>query len=399
MKILYISSQIFKKSSSASIRNNSLLNGLAKRNVEIDVLTIDYPNSYEDSYFSENINEVIKIYKSTPKLLYKYLKLPSNNSKESYKRNKYINWKQKIKHLVKDNYFFPDLDKEWIKNYNKEIFKTKYDVIISSSDTKTAHFVANNILKKIHYSPKWIQIWGDPWIKDINLSNNHLKKAAKWERFLLKKATQIYYVSKPTLDMMTEEFSEYADKMNYLPRTYLTEVKNSNLNNMENQFNFLYTGSLNSNRNTMNLLNAIHKHNQQFNKKITFNIFGHCSNEIKEELSNFDFIKYNGIVDYEKIIKEYSSADLLVFIDNGKETTQIPGKLFDYFGTNIPILAIVEDLASPVTKFIRSTNRCYILENSTNNLQISPILSLKEQPVLYKYSGEESAKQLLKNLI
>ncbi|MGI2327657.1 hypothetical protein [Planococcus sp. YIM B11945] len=398
MKVLFISSQIFKKSSSASIRNNSLLNGFIKNNVEVDVLTLEYPSAFEDEYFQENIENKIKVYQSKPKILYKYLEKSSLPVERNLKLNKREKTLNKLKIKIKDLYFFPDMDKEWIKNYNKKVLKNNYDFVISSSDTKTAHFIARNILKEFNNETKWIQIWGDPWANDINLNNSQKKKAMYWESLFIKEAAQIYYVSKPTFEMMTNSYPKYSSKMHYMPRTYLTEVQNNNLKKNASTLNLLYTGSLNSNRNTLNLLNAIKTENEKLNKYIKLNIFGVCSPEIKAEFKEYKFITYHGIASYKKIITEYSRADILLFIDNGNKTTQIPGKLFDYFGTNIPILAVVEDLESPVTKFIASTQRSLILKNTPTDLRIDTIFNLSEQPILKEYSGETCAKKLIMNM-
>ena len=50
MKILYISSLILKKGSSASIRNTGLIKGLNDNKVIVDILTIKYPEQLEDDY-------------------------------------------------------------------------------------------------------------------------------------------------------------------------------------------------------------------------------------------------------------------------------------------------------------------------------------------------------------
>ena len=61
MKILYISSLILKKGSSASIRNTGLIKGLNDNKVIVDILTIKYPEQLEDDYL-KNILIKNKIY-------------------------------------------------------------------------------------------------------------------------------------------------------------------------------------------------------------------------------------------------------------------------------------------------------------------------------------------------
>lgn len=395
MRILYISSQIFKKSSSASIRNISLLNGLAKKKINIDVLTIEYPNHYEDEYFKKIIDKDIKVYKAPLKMLNYYLENKRVSSTIDDTKKKSSLKKLKVKEFLKDLYFFPDVDKEWIHNYNNLIFENKYDLIISSSDTKTSHFVAKKIISRMSYQVKWFQIWGDPWADDINLKKHQKLRASYNEKKLLEEADKAFYVSNPTLMSMKKKYRDMEKKLSFIPRSFLKEVY-GNEKGSTNLWEFSYTGSLNSNRNIYPLLEKIEEFNLKNKKEIRFNIYGNVNGNIKNELSKYKFVKLYGQINFEEIIEVYKKSDVLVFIDNGVGTTQIPGKLFDYFGTDRGILSLISNLDSELGTFIKESNRSYLFENKFEKIDLNFLYNTIKHYPLETYSNLQVAEKLLK---
>ncbi|MFC7056127.1 hypothetical protein ACFQOY_09925 [Enterococcus alcedinis] len=205
MKILYISSLVLKKNSSASIRNVGLINGLVSNGHEVSVLTIKYPDSFQDSYLSDSISKDVKIYQSELKLLSKYLSVQAGKKENNKKTNNHNVNRSSVfrlfKKIVKDIYFFPDTDKEWVSMYNQTMFTEHFDLIISSSDTKTSHFVAEKITRKFPGS-MWYQIWGDPWNDDMNISKLNKIRARHREKKMLEKADKVFYVSLPTTEFI-----------------------------------------------------------------------------------------------------------------------------------------------------------------------------------------------------
>ncbi|WP_448820811.1 hypothetical protein [Cetobacterium sp.] len=340
MKILYVSSLIFQKSSSAAIRNVGLIRGLIQAGNEVDILTINSLIENEDQFLKEYLGQNIKIYKSDLKIINYYLK-----NKKQRKENLFISGlKKNIKEKIKSIYFFPDVHSEWLRSYKSlKIDYKKYNLVISSSDTKTSHFVAMKIVEK--YKMKWYQIWGDPWKDDINLkkSSKLLKfRISLSEKNILEKADKIFYVSPITVDKMKNKTR--LNKIFYLPRGYLKEVESRNIK--KDIYRFVYTGILSEYRNIGPLLEKIDEYNQKYEKKIEFLIYGTISETKMKEIVQYNFIKFYGSVSFDKIIEVYSRADVLVFLDNGKDTSQIPGKIYDYLGTNCKILTIFDEINS-----------------------------------------------------
>ena len=160
MKILYITTH-FLSNSSASIRNISLVNGLIENGCEVEILTVQVK---EDEYLKEKLSSKVKIKKKIP--IDFYNKITSKEIKKYTQIKILKNIKEKLKSWI----IFPDVYNIAIKKITKEkIIQGEYNYIISSSDSKSSHFMALELIKKNNLNIDWIQLWGDPWYSVINV--------------------------------------------------------------------------------------------------------------------------------------------------------------------------------------------------------------------------------------
>lgn len=309
-----------------------MIKGLIELKNEVDILTINRSKEEEDEFLVSYLPENTKIIKTNLKNFNTLNRI--NNHR---KKNKFF---QKIKEVIKDLYFFPDVYKEWINKIGN-INMDEYDLVISSSDTKSSHFIAEKIIIKKN---KWVQIWGDPWLTDINLQkkNIFLKKRIELnEKRLIFKADKVLYISPITSAEMKKKFKDI--RIDHINRGFLEKVKSIQKSSNNLEYKFVYTGVLNSDRNIEILLKKIKEYNEINFKKINLYIYGSIFGNQENILKKYDFIKLNGKVSYLEIKKIYSLADVLIFIDNGKNTTQIPGKIYDYLGTNKKIMPLFQE--------------------------------------------------------
>lgn len=395
MRVLYITTS-FLRNESASIRNISLVNGLIENNVEVDVLTLDYSKELEDSFLKNSLNQKINIIKiDVPKFNKIFLKINSlkNKSKsQSSKKNHIL----KLKDMVKNILFFPDVLCEGIKNSDSINFEKNYDYIISSSDSKTSHFIAERVIKKNNFNDiPWIQIWGDPWADDIGLNKlNFLlkKRIENNEKRLLKKADKIFYLSDITAERIKIKYSYLKDKINILYRSYLKEIISINDNK---NIIYSYTGTI-KNRNILPILNTVKSYNENFSKKIILNFYGIENNE-NINFSNYNFVNIFPRVSFEEVLNIYSKSDILLYIDNLYNSSQIPGKIYDYFGTNKVILALVE--GEETKKFLEKFKRVDIFENKENEIDLSKIISkINSYEVKKEFSPKNIAKKFIQDI-
>jgi hypothetical protein len=393
VKILYITSMLFKKGSSASIRNVSLLNGLSQNGSEVEVLTVLYPNLVKDPYLQKTISPRIKVTEYDCGYISRFV--PNHSLEKGLAtKNPFIEFKK----VVKELFFFPDVDKAWM-NQDFSSFKDKtFDLIISSSDTKTSHFVAKKLLGLSKFPIHWAQIWGDPWFGDVGkMSVLKRRRVRIAEIKLLNSSSSIHYVSKPTKDWMSEKYSGISSKMFYLSRGFLDKMSVGD-NVIRKVKKFIYSGVL-AGRNLIPLMESLNFEIANKGALIQFDYYGRLNASELLELEKFSFFKFKGLVDLNSVNEAYKDADVLVYLGNVKGSTQIPGKLYDYFGTTKCILALVEDMTEAVSEFIRSTNRCLVFQNNQAEIDITTILNqLNGWESMKEYSPQFLADKLLSQI-
>lgn len=351
MKILFIASQVDLLNSSAAIRNSALIKGLKDLGHDVFVETLEYPESSTSNYLKRIISA--KVHRTElPILLY------NKRVANKYSKNKGLIYS--FLRYVRSLFFFPDIFKSWIQLFNYNDLSTDYDLLISSSDSKVSHIVANKVNKKL--SIKWIQIWGDPWYDDFTMPFLNKGRAYIQEWKLLRNANRIIYVSNATKNKQSKLFARYADKMYFVPRGFLTNCETGN--KVGNKIIISYTGNLFWGRNIQHLIDAIDKYNRTLKDLFILNIYGILDNRFIEKASCYKFINSFPPKDYENILEVYNRTNILLFISNSSNSTQIPGKFYDYSGTNRPILCLMDDDSGEVADYLKKFDRCIVIKNS-----------------------------------
>lgn len=392
MRILYISTSMFRNSS-ASMRNISLVKGLFDLGINVDILTLNYLKE-DEQQFSYNYlagYEKLKIYKiDVPR--FNAIRRRTRNIKSIATKGTLLS---KIKEFIKQNIFFPDNLCEGIKN-SLQFKGGIYDYVVSSSDSKTSHFIAQNLFEEKKITGKWIQIWGDPWSKDSTKKNlNYFlkKRIEKSEKKLLLKADKIFYISKITAEMIKKEIlPEQQNKIDVLKRSFIFEINNPH--EFDKHFiTISYTGVV-TDRNIVPIINVVKKYNSNKNK-IGLNFYGEIP-LMADELTD-EYVKFHTRVSLERIKKIYTETDMLLYIDNINGSTQIPGKIYDYCGTNKPIIALVE--TEETEKIISKFDEIIVAKNRIESINLEEIVKhLSLRKVNEEFSPKYVAHEFLEKI-
>lgn len=355
--ILYIATSFEQKNSSSAIRNNSLVKGLIENGCNVTVLTPKWPDYFISDYFRSKQNfKIIRTDIPLLKTLEKVHFLKSN------KRNRFF---LMIKKFILEFFIFPDICKDWPSFVSIDV-NNNYDIIISSSDLKSSHYVAN-LYKKKFPELQWIQVWGDPWFLDFGLGKLTRIRAKSIEKKLLEKADKIVYVSSLTSDKMKNNYKNIKNKIFHIPRGYYMEIC-KNLTD-RNYYRIVYTGALSNERKFECFLQEIDYYNKTAAKQITVEFYGDFIDEVASSISSFKCTKIIPGVDFDEIQIIYANSDGLLFISNRVESTQIPGKLFDYMATELPIISLVYDTSDKLSEILKSFNKCLLIENTNKSIK------------------------------
>lgn len=353
MKILFIATQVEMINSSAAIRNCTLINGLHELGHEVHVHTIEYPAVYTSTYLKDNLQAANVVRTQLP--IYKF-----NQSVESQGILKRASLLREFLKKVRSFVFFPDMSITWLKSYDYSKLDSDYDLMISSSDSKVSHLLAEKVQKKLGI--KWVQVWGDPWFDDFTMSKFTQLRAKRHESRLLSKADNVVYVSKATHSKQQSLFVKNAEKMNYVPRGFMKTVETENTIK-DNQIRISYTGNLFWGRNVSSLIEALKKFNETSEVKFVLDIYGVKDEKFLEMSREYEFINIYAPVDYAQILQVYEKSNILLFISNSSTSTQIPGKFFDYSGTTRPMLCLMNDDECQIARYLKSFDRCLVIKN------------------------------------
>lgn len=382
MDILFISLSPIDSTFSMSFRNRSIISGLLQLNNSIDIITV---HSKQEEFFIENLpilNNLNIVRLNSPK------KFSRQNKNENSSKIKKI-YKNSIFRRIY-NYFIPFDTSIFLltKISVKSLPKKHYELIITSSDTKTSHLVPFMLKRDGLIFNRWIQYWGDPFALDITTKFIYPKSwIAKLEKIILKHADKIIYVSPITLIDQKKLFKDFSHKMVYLPIPYETTKIYPPINNK--LFTIGYFGFYLQNvRNILPLYDAL----SSFTDDIHLNIIGPSDLILVNQKCITVLPNSNDISKYE------SEADLIVVIMNLKGG-QIPGKIFHLSGTNKPILILLDgENQLYIKEIFEKYNRFYMCLNQKDEI-LKSIREIRNHNKTFHPLEDFSAKRIASHFL
>lgn len=388
MKILYVVSRPLEINTSASIRNKATIQGLIENGNEVTLLTSVADKmhpSYDDSFTLDGLNTI-------------YVKL-TDPSQLIVGKLRGIKFKKIIDVLEKiwKRYQIYDNLKSIVSHTDAITSLSEYDLIISSSDPKSSHLYVYNILKykgKLFHG-RWIQIWGDPFVGDISSqcleSTSMLKRIEKEEIKLLSRADRVIYVSKMTLEKQSEIYPNFKQKMTFIPIPYLSQniALLRNLPEVKKVY-MSFCGDYSSHiRNIIPLYTCIKEM-----PNIHLTICGWSDLNLAST-GNIDVLPRQNLM---KVNEIESKADILIHLSN-LHGSQIPGKIYQYLGTNKPILFILDGNSSAIIDIFEKYNRFVFTYNEKSKIELGIKKIIESDKISYTPLEDFSASVIAKSII
>lgn len=323
-KLLFVRTRPFESNTSSSIRAIATANLLQKCGFEITLLTTNAGINNAEFKSYPFIKKIIRISISG---VYETIRKVKNSSSSKLNiKNQLI---VKAKKIYRE---FKIIDPLSIVTKQvdsiMEQLEDKYDIVVSCSDPKSSHLLAQAVLQRGVHCEKYVQFWGDPLLNDISRNFKIPSFLVKRkEEKLMNMATMIFYVSPYTLLSQKKAFEKHAMNMECLLPVY-KDVRISKP--VEVVRTIGYFGDYYSNiRNIRPLYEAVKTSNYKF---VIYGQSDICL-ESSEQMS------INGRISRDEIAEKEDAVDLLICLCNNSGT-QIPGKLYQYAATNKPILVI-----------------------------------------------------------
>lgn len=383
-KILFVVSRPPEINTSASIRNKSMLEGLMANGHEIHLLTTvpdrNHP-AYDESLSVAGVHTIRIAMNSAQRLISFGRK---NRMLTALKR---LAMKWIARHEVYDH-----LKSIASHTESVDLGSGNYDCIISSSDPKSSHLFVLKLLEKQGgaFHGKWIQIWGDPFLADITQTSRNTSAIRAEEHRLLRSADLVFYVSELTLKQQQALYADCAGKMLHTPIPYMQErLSNNRRLNLLETIELVYCGDYSpAIRNLQPLYQAVNQ-----NDRLHLVICGGSSNP----LPGTDRVHVAGRVPYQTVQEVEDRADILVFVANRKGA-QIPGKIYQYAGTNKPVLFILDGEADVLRAQFEGYRRFVFALNNAESIE-NAILEIISSSAVYHPLHEFSKEFIMSSFM
>lgn len=382
MKVAVVFSQAIENDTSSMIRCRNIINELPGLGHTV-VCFSPYPD--EDSiYFNKlaSISEDILIFRYGHPIVKKNDRI--NGRKEPSKLRKFIKRFDLFGSSIKNV--------RYRKYMSNMISDEECDIILSFSDPKSAHIIAGYCKKK-NKKMYYIQQWGDPLAMDItNQSALPLFVRRFIEKMLLARADKICYVSPLTCTIQKKVFTKNGSKMIFLP-TPCEMVSYTSAHGQKPVFG--YFGSYKSvARDILPLYKAF-----QNCKTASLMLVGDSDIVLEETES---VLLVNRVTQAE--LNDYmEKVDVLICVLN-RRGTQIPGKLYNYAGTNKEILVVVDgEYGTQIQDFFQQFGRYSFVENNVTSIcaKIEEYVTngVPDRKPLDEFAPKKVAAKLISNSI
>lgn len=391
MNILVIATQLPPYIGSANIRALNYINYLSKMGNKVDVIGVDYPHdsvAYDES-LEDAFEDSIKIIRIKPGFLFRFFyrkKYKSNTNNEKNDSIKFT-FKNKLSKIIKNHIIIPDQYLFWILpafNQVKKMLKIKkYDLIFTMHETPSSH-VVGYFIKKNFPNIKWVGYWSDPWNGDSLRNSRGLLKRLIEERIEKKvinsidgllfttEKTKELYIKKYNLDPSKCKIAYRGFSRDIILKIYKQYSKKDLPQLDVNKINILHTGTIyHELRDIVPLSRALDRLKNErpdiyFKLNILF-IGQFDNNDDQEEFKKHSVVKILPFMPHEDVQKYIALADILLLYGN-KNSTQIPGKVYEYFGSKAYILTVLGDENDDLQYLMKDANKGPIINNNEGEI-------------------------------
>lgn len=311
-------------------------------------------------------------------------------SKNNTLKNKLLNW-------IRGNLFIPDPKIYWVNPsislLLRKIQKENIEYVITTGPPHSMHLIGLGIKDK-NPNIKWIADFRDPWseldlLKEFHLFKSSINKHQKLEKRVLENANVVLTVSESWVNDLKRLGANRVELITngYDSDDFLVKPKNND------KFIIGHYGLINHLRNPRNLWKTLAEmclEDKEFNKKLEIHFAGNVDEEVIKEIRSYDNLKYKikqlGYLSHSDVLEQYNEAAvLLLLLFNSKSGKgNYPGKIFEYFAANKPVLAFGPK-DSDVQKLIKET-RCGIYHSYLEDNLRDTIRRLYESDLLVEAS-------------
>lgn len=273
-----------------------------------------------------------------------------------------------ITKAIRGNLFIPDARRGWNFYAKGEALKIskeeEIDAVVTTGPPHSTHLIGLYLKRKTGIG--WIADFRDPWAeifynKELRRTKLASSYDEKLERSILLHADKCIAVSQGIAQLLSDKVEREYD---IITNGYEYTIDHRKEGEGSDSLNIVYTGTIAESYEPDVILSTISRLSEE-GIKLKLTIAGKLSNRVQQSIDKLGIrhlIEYLGYVDHSRVLDELSRADLLLLIIPrvAQSAGIIPGKLFEYLSTHLPILALSEEQGD-VCRIIKETNtgKCF----------------------------------------
>lgn len=260
---------------------------------------------------------------------------------------------QKLSVWVRGNVFIPDARRFWINpsvKYLKRYLKENHiDAIVSTGPPHTTHLIALKVAKQ--FNIPWLADFRDPWTNidfydKLMLTNWADKKHKRLEKLVLNTANQVVTVSWS----WAQDFKAICGRMPMVITNGFDpeDFKQAGQIPLDQKFTITHAGSLNDDRNPhilWEVLRELCASDAEFANNLELKFIGQLSPLALQEANAAGLENNLNLIanlPHAEVVKHEMQAQVLLLPLNDTPNIDgvVPGKLYEYLGSQRPILCI-----------------------------------------------------------
>ena len=297
--------------------------------------------------------EVLKLPIWEPFGLYRKLMGKKAVQKQGVVDQKDTSFLGRVSRWVRGNWFIPDPRIFWIRpaaNYLTDYLKSNpVDLIITTGPPHSMHLIGMEVKRRT--GVRWIADFRDPWtdwdvLPQLKLNKKSWATHKKLEKEVMNTADVVLTVTKNLARKLANTGG--IEKVEVITNGFDGEDFKSVSTENPATFKIAHVGLLNEGRNPVLLwevLNELCEENEEFNKELEVVLAGTIEQSVRDSIQRFDTliskVQIPAYLAHDAVLDLYQqSAVLLLLVNNTSNSNWIlPGKLFEYFSAQRPILA------------------------------------------------------------
>lgn len=254
---------------------------------------------------------------------------------------------------MRANLLIPDPRIFWVKpavKFLEDLVKAgQFQAVITTGPPHSMHLIGRELKRKTGIS--WIADFRDPWsqwefLDTLPMAPLIRKRHEKLEQSVLKEANAVITIS-PTFQQDLEKLAHRKVHLltnGFDPADIPADFKPKKTEN--GKLHLVYSGIIDAIRNPIPLMEALKDEFQASAEDVKWTFVGKVSEQVQAYVKADAWLKerihFAGYVSHKEVFGFYAKADVLVLILTDTKNAQgnIPGKLFEYLATGVPILAL-----------------------------------------------------------